>query len=169
MEDYLCPICHENNNDTYTLPECNHKFCTECIMHWFRQGHSRCPLCNNPGGHVQQEQNQGFDLYISSHYGMNQKIKFLRKYAQRRNADELLKKYVKELREQEKKEKEIRKEMNDFKKNYTGTYKELMKKMSTFINKDRRIRSKIREIKRQMCSFPIEQITIVNRVNVENN
>ena len=167
MEEEICPICHENNENTYTLPECNHTFCVDCIMHWFRQGHSRCPMCNNPGAH--QQQNVELDFYISSHYGMNQKVKFLRKYARRQNADELLKKYVKKLRDQETKQKEICKEKNDFKKNYTGTYKDLMKKMSSFYNKERRVKTKIRGIKREMCSFPIEQITIVNRVDVQNN
>ena len=44
-----------------------------------------------------------------------------------------------------------------------------MKKMRNFYNKERRVKTKIRGIKREMCSFPIEQITIVNRVDVQTN
>ena len=48
----ICSICHEplsNSEQIYTLPECSHKFHTNCIMHWFRTDHNRCPLCNNEG------------------------------------------------------------------------------------------------------------------------
>ena len=32
-----CAICREKlENNTYTVPECNHKFHTNCIMTWFR-------------------------------------------------------------------------------------------------------------------------------------
>ncbi len=35
-----CVICLEtlNSKPTYSLPECNHTFHQNCIMHWFRQG-----------------------------------------------------------------------------------------------------------------------------------
>ena len=165
MEEQLCPICHENNdNQKYTLPECNHTFCTECIMHWFRQGHTRCPMCRNPG-HVDQD-NANLDFFTTSYYGLNQKVNFLKKYSRRRDADQLLKKYVKDLREAEKKEREISKELVNFKKNYVGTYNELMKKTSSFRNKKGRLHKKTWDIKKQICAFPIETVTIVNRVTL---
>ena len=35
----MCSICHEElNGDIYTLPECNHKYHTNCIITWFRTG-----------------------------------------------------------------------------------------------------------------------------------
>ena len=45
----ICAICHDNlgEDNVYTLPECNHKFHTNCIMTWFRAKHNTCPLCNN--------------------------------------------------------------------------------------------------------------------------
>ena len=49
----LCIICYSeldcSGSVTYSLPECNHKFHQNCIMHWFRQANSKCPLCNNTG------------------------------------------------------------------------------------------------------------------------
>ena len=47
----ICVICREKlkNSQYYSLPECNHKFHTDCIISWFRQGIKRCPLCNNKG------------------------------------------------------------------------------------------------------------------------
>ena len=45
-----CVICHEDLIDNvYELPECSHKFHTNCIMHWFRTDHNTCPLCQNTG------------------------------------------------------------------------------------------------------------------------
>ena len=53
-----CAICFNklNHDDTYTIPECKHKFHTNCIMTWFRMGHSKCPLCNDKG--INQDINQ---------------------------------------------------------------------------------------------------------------
>jgi hypothetical protein len=52
----LCSICLDplldKNTDVkaiYNLPECNHSYHTECIVHWFRGGHSNCPCCGNRG------------------------------------------------------------------------------------------------------------------------
>ena len=48
----ICAICHLKNlgeENIYNLPECCHKFHTNCIMTWFRAGRNRCPLCNNKG------------------------------------------------------------------------------------------------------------------------
>ena len=46
-----CIICLESleNEPQYKLPECNHSFHQNCIMHWFRDGNNKCPLCNNLG------------------------------------------------------------------------------------------------------------------------
>ena len=62
----ICAICHDNlgEQDVYTLPECNHKFHTNCIMTWFRAKHNTCPLCNNKGinatrGQINEQANHG--------------------------------------------------------------------------------------------------------------
>ena len=47
----LCVICYDQLTelDSYSLPECSHRFHQSCINQWFRQGHSKCPLCNSTG------------------------------------------------------------------------------------------------------------------------
>ena len=46
-----CMICRNplNCEQCYVLPECNHKYHTNCIISWFRNGDSRCPYCGNKG------------------------------------------------------------------------------------------------------------------------
>jgi len=50
MEENICSICYEDinteDNNTYTL-ECNHCYHAACIIKWFRNDHSNCPLCND--------------------------------------------------------------------------------------------------------------------------
>ena len=46
----ICVICQEDLcGNIYELPECTHKYHTNCIMHWFRANHNNCPLCQNQG------------------------------------------------------------------------------------------------------------------------
>lgn len=48
-----CGICREELEcgQCYTLPECNHRYHTNCIISWFRNsnGDQRCPYCGNKG------------------------------------------------------------------------------------------------------------------------
>ena len=50
-QTYICVICQENlsSSPTYELPECSHSYHQKCINAWFRQGNSKCPLCNSCG------------------------------------------------------------------------------------------------------------------------
>lgn len=59
-EPERCGICQEalSSAQSYTLPECKHKFHTHCIVTWFRTrppaddnngGGGRCPYCGNRG------------------------------------------------------------------------------------------------------------------------
>ena len=48
----ICCICQDivdNGQQVYELPECNHIFHTNCIITWFRNQNTGCPLCANPG------------------------------------------------------------------------------------------------------------------------
>ena len=46
-----CMICREELecSQCYTLPECNHRYHTNCLISWFRSGDQRCPYCGNKG------------------------------------------------------------------------------------------------------------------------
>ena len=53
----LCLICYDllENKNNYILPECKHKYHTECIIEWFKTGDNRCPYCQNKGINNQGE------------------------------------------------------------------------------------------------------------------
>ena len=46
-----CMICREELEceQCYTLPECRHRYHTNCLISWFRSGDRRCPYCGNKG------------------------------------------------------------------------------------------------------------------------
>jgi hypothetical protein len=51
--DNTCAIClceMTEDENIYTIPECNHKFHTNCALQWYRQtNNTNCPLCrSNP-------------------------------------------------------------------------------------------------------------------------
>lgn len=59
----ICIICQEDliNEEYYTLKECKHKYHTNCIISWFRNGDSKCPLCGDKGiGFINNNSNYKF-------------------------------------------------------------------------------------------------------------
>jgi len=46
MEPELCPICYDPIINKLTIT-CNHTFCSECIVKWFRHGNPQCPVCRD--------------------------------------------------------------------------------------------------------------------------
>ena len=52
-----CPICQEQLPETHHTLECNHGYCTTCIVRHFRvSGDCRCPVCRDTAGIVVQNQ-----------------------------------------------------------------------------------------------------------------
>ena len=99
-EEHPCPICHENSAEQiYIMPECNHKYHTNCIMTWFRTGRNTCPLCNHPGVNVQTQLNN--TSWLDKLEAL-ENYKQLRSYARRKDAPKELKRSVESLRKIEK-------------------------------------------------------------------
>jgi hypothetical protein len=44
-EAFQCPVCLEPCTDTLVNPECNHRFCGECIKESLRKCKHECPTC----------------------------------------------------------------------------------------------------------------------------
>ena len=84
-----------------------HTFHQNCIMHWFRGGSHKCPLCNNLG--VNDTTNSPNITGSSTRWGWWRggkfKYKMLRQYARRKDAPVLLKKEIAKLKKLEERQK----------------------------------------------------------------
>jgi len=111
-----CVICQEDLCDNiYELPECSHKYHTNCIMHWFRSNHNNCPLCQNQGINY----NQALSTSLSENYiGRNiwkGYYKEAANYARKKNADAEIVKRVKSIQKTIEKDKQSKKDFRTWK------------------------------------------------------
>ena len=104
----VCAICLEPMAAAiYSLPECTHKYHTNCIMHWFRAGHNKCPLCNNVGV------NGDVDLFWGYREAAIENYKKMRRLSRKKAAPPEL---VKQIQILKKKEASVRKKKEKYKK-----------------------------------------------------
>ena len=168
----LCIICYSeldcSGSITYSLPECGHTFHQNCIMHWFRQANSKCPLCNNTGpfnGHPNDQRarwNYPFERY-----------KVLRRLSKKKDAPKDLVKGIKLIKKNEQKLVDLRKQLKDFKKTeividgITVTKNDIIKEHVALKNKKNRVSWKIRQQKRSLADkLNISPIILVEKVSV---
>ena len=95
-----CVICQEEiaytNEPLHILPECNHCFHTNCIISWFRTGHTNCPCCGDKGANNKKDKRRYRNLFDFRTSGQ---LKFLRQYSKRKDAPKNLIKDFKKLDE----------------------------------------------------------------------
>ena len=109
MNENCCSIClqeYQDNEQTYTLDACGHKFHTKCIIDWFRMA-STCPCCRN-------NNIENFDNIPA--FALRERGKELRKISRRDNAPPELKRLVDRLKTIEDKLKNKNIEYKQFKK-----------------------------------------------------
>lgn len=123
LNNDICIICYEslnncnntnnnntNNNMAFSIPECGHTFHQSCINSWFRQGNSKCPLCNDTGVSINVNNRHNhweswWDKYIT-----------LKRISKKKNAPDLLKKEIDKLDKREKRLKNLKNEFTNWKK-----------------------------------------------------
>lgn len=112
QEQNPCVICCEDLagvKPSHELPECGHKFHQLCINTWFRQGNSKCPLCNNNGS--------GFQPSNKLYYGdWAIKYDYMKRFAKKNAAPHALKKAVKCITRRQESIKKGREELTNLKK-----------------------------------------------------
>ena len=113
-----CSICLESISEStnrYRLPSCNHTFHTDCILNWFRSGHSTCPLCRD-----HRFPNVSF-------MGAEHRAKYYRRAARKSDAPLALKKAVRKIIKMEKRKKEVYRKKRKFEKENAEIIKEYQK------------------------------------------
>lgn len=161
----LCVIIESEDVDNckkcYRLPECNHVFHTECIIHWFRQGRKTCPMCNNNGA-VADIQN----TRTSSHYSMfgrARDISYALRFAKTDRASPELKKTVEKYRKLSDTLKDKKSKLKEA-QNEVGVFKEIKKKVYKLRTAVWKCNSNIRTIRLRIERlFPVEKVIIVSR------
>jgi len=115
MTHDICSICHEDlDNDIYALPECNHKYHSNCIITWFRTGKKSCPLCNNLGINNLTQMQENTTWSQRQHAYEN--YKKMRAFSRKKGAPKELKKMITQLKKLETKKKDIASRLKNFKK-----------------------------------------------------
>ena len=151
MEENICSICYENinieDNNTYTL-ECNHCYHAACIIKWFRNDHSNCPLCN--------------DATIDTNLCYYQKIETIeeiKKLGRKKSCPPNIKKTLEKI-----------KKCKVDAKNAATTYTEFRKSNKTLLNMEHKLRTSKYRKKRQIRLLEYQllaQITL-NPIYIKN-
>ena len=134
----ICVICQEDLcGNIYELPECGHKYHTNCIMHWFRTKHDNCPLCQNQGINYTraiQETNNG------NYIGRRVWSEYYKKavtHTRKKNADKEIVKRVKSIKKSIEKQKQTKLDFKQWKQEISGikSNKEVYKQYGKFREK----------------------------------
>ena len=146
----ICSICLDNLNkeQTYKLPECGHIYHTNCIFHWIRNGHNKCPYCGNSGTNLNNSDDECEYSYRA--FNHDQYI-ILRRFARNKNAPYELKKNVEQLKNLEQKQKLVNKELKEI-KTKKGIFKDMQKIYYRKLSNQRSINGRIRRLKKNICN-----------------
>ena len=160
----LCAICYEPmNENVYEIPECKHKYHTNCIIDWFRLGKSRCPYCNTNFSILDKLGiSNNNDVYYPEHGITSTLLKAQYKdvynYSKKKTANKTIKTKVNKITQLNKDYKNICKEITDLKKSDTS-YKDVKKLL-------RKLRTKKWSLHRKIWAHKKKILTEVNIVPV---
>ena len=151
-----CPICYDilDSEPQYTIPDCKHVFHTNCIVHWFRNGYTHCPLCNHCGlGTTKYATNKKSIMSHSIKHNIT-KFKLIKKYALKHNEPKWLIQKIDDYTKQLDQIKIIKKDIKNI-KNKTGIYKDLHSKLKTLLEKLSKLEWNTRQNEKNILSFPL--------------
>ena len=156
-----CAICLNalNKEQVYELPECGHKYHTNCIFHWIRSGNINCPYCGNNGVNASNECNWGYSYNHTTY-------KDLRQLSRKKDAPKKLKQQINKLKKIEQKLRDCIKENKEF-KNKIGKFSEMKKQQRIILKKKYTLTKQIRKHKKIISkSYNISSLILIKKKNI---
>jgi hypothetical protein len=147
VTENTCYICYTEMTDetSHTLPECGHRFHSNCLITWFRQT-GTCPYCR------------------ATHMDMCSPctLKLIKSFARSKRAPKQLRQLVKKLHSVEKKRTDASREYGAWKKSDEGQawnhYRTISNSMRKNIYKYYHV---TRSLEHQIGSFPILPVPVI--------
>lgn len=142
----ICLICHEDlkNSQIFEIPECKHRYHTNCLFKWFSYGNSKCPYCK-------------YDITVDEcicdvciFSDIEFKYKKILEYCKKNNSNELIKIEVDNINDYIKNLSEVHRQINELRQQ-NGIYKEISKNIKRLIRKENRLENLINLKKKELC------------------
>lgn len=139
-EDNTCAIClceMTDDENIYTIPECNHKFHTNCALQMYRQtNQTNCPLCrSNPDG-----------VFGINGGSRNGRIKLWKRLGRRKSCPKEVKKALDRLKKANENHKKVCREWREYKREHQEFMKILNKMRAGRWTKWRLVRERERDV-----------------------
>ena len=142
-EDDICSICRDvvaaDGPDTYSIPECNHRFHSNCIIPWFRVSNGTCPYCR-----------AGIVGVSAGPSTIKQVVQLWKCLARRKDCPRIVKRKCKQIRQAKEVEKEAKRELAILKREHH----EAMATWNSLRRKKWRSILKARRLERQLAFLP---------------
>lgn len=164
MEDHSCSICYEKytENDIKHSLECTHHFHTKCIIDWFRNSNTECPVCRDDPFMTKElpfgdENNEDTGNNTNSYQTECAKIsKEITKQLKLLNIKDIKKKVI-----------EVKKIRNDYK---TGIRERIKKAINIQNNKIKKSDlEKIKELRKDISKLKSECLKSIKKMNIDEN
>jgi Ring finger domain len=149
-QDTCCICCREytENESVYSLPDCGHKYHTECIINWYiTTDINQCPYCRNVPNPI------NFSINNFLLLSRRKRFTFMQKLGRRKECPKQLKNAIEKYRNTINNGKNIRKEIRLI--NNNPIFKELYKKRTMLRRKERTNHNRLYKWKSVITDFPI--------------
>ena len=178
----VCVICQDalTTAQVYTLPECQHKYHTHCIVTWFRHnagmctdkmGGSKCPQCGNKGVNYTstRKSRSWFNRYRTMSAADKMRYTMIMRESRKSTAPKQLLKIIEKYKTKEEEVKNADKEYKDFNKLLEAEpmcFSEAKNKKNTLRRKLWNKTSERNSCRQAIVDFPIVPIIIPTPIDL---